>query len=162
MELRHLRYFAVVAEEQHFGRASQRLFVAQPALSRQIQEIEGELGVTLFDRIGRNVRLTEAGRTFLQEAQGVLAQVERATRRAQQAARGQIGSLRIGFVPSMAQTRLVPQMFAQFRSTYPEIDLELRVEFSDSQLDALRKRQISLGFLYFFPFDRPGFNRNPS
>ena len=161
MELRHLRYFTVVAEEQHFGRASQRLGVAQPALSRQIQEIEAELGVALFDRVGRNVRLTDAGRTFLQDAQGVLAQVERATSRAQRASRGQIGTLKVGFSPAMSQILIVARTFAEFRKAFPEIVLDLQVHYSSAQGDALRNREISLGFVYFPPTDFPPLESQP-
>ncbi|HKC56011.1 MAG TPA: LysR family transcriptional regulator, partial [Vicinamibacterales bacterium] len=75
MELRHLRYFVGVAEEQHFGRAAARLHVAQPALSRQIQDLEGEMGFLLFDRLPRGVRLSAAGKLFLSDARRILQDV---------------------------------------------------------------------------------------
>src|SRR5262245_49929242 len=98
MELRHLRYFATVAEELHFSRAAARLRIAQPPLSQQIRRLEEELGVTLFNRTRRRVELTHAGREFLREAQSVLALAERAVRTARRASRGEIGRLAIGFV----------------------------------------------------------------
>src|SRR6185369_4659784 len=88
MELRHLRYFVAVGEEQHYGRAAQRLRVAQPALSRQIQDLESEIGFQLFDRLPRGVRLSAAGKTFLADARLILQQVSDATIRAGRVARG--------------------------------------------------------------------------
>lgn len=97
MELRHLRYFVAVGEEQHYGRASQRLRVAQPAFSRQIQDLEDEVGFKLFERLPRGVKLTAAGKLFLEDARRVLQQVTEATARAARVARGQSGTLRLGF-----------------------------------------------------------------
>ena len=89
MELRHLRYFAAVGEEQHYGRAARRLRVAQPALSRQIQDLERELGFQLFDRLPRGVKLSAAGELFLEDARRILQAVSQATARAARVARGQ-------------------------------------------------------------------------
>src|SRR5437899_6914410 len=98
MELRHLRYFVAVGEEQHYGRGAKRLRVAQPALSRQIQDLEEEIGFKLFDRLSRGVKVSAAGKVFLEDARRVLQQVEEATRRAKRVASGQSGTLRVGFV----------------------------------------------------------------
>ena len=98
MELRHLRYFVAVAEELNFGRAAERLRIAQPPLSRQVRDLERELGTALFERVPRGVELTPAGRAFLPEARLTLAQAERAQRTAQRAAQGETGRLRVGFV----------------------------------------------------------------
>ena len=82
MELRHLRYFVAVGEEQHYGRAARRLRVAQPALSRQVQDLEAELGFNLFERLPRGVKLSMAGKLFLDEAQRILQEVDEAAGRA--------------------------------------------------------------------------------
>src|SRR5712671_996663 len=96
MELRHLRYFVAVGEAQHYGRAAQRLRVAQPALSRQIQDLEEEMGFKLFDRLPRGVKISAAGKLFLEDARRILQQVNEATARAGRVARGQSGTLRVG------------------------------------------------------------------
>jgi DNA-binding transcriptional LysR family regulator len=97
MELRHLRYFVAVGEEQHYGRAARRLRVAQPALSRQIHDLEEELGFKLFDRLPRGVRLSAAGKLFLEDARRILQEVNEAADRAARVARGLSGTLRVGF-----------------------------------------------------------------
>src|SRR5216684_36849 len=96
MELRHLRYFVAVGEEQHFGRAAKRLHIAQPPLSRQIQDLESEMGFLLFDRLPRGVRLSAAGKVFLSDARRILEDVEDAKRCAERIAHGKAGTLRIG------------------------------------------------------------------
>src|SRR5678816_3113889 len=98
MELRHLRYFVAVGEEQHYNRAAERLRVAQPALSRQIQSLEEEIGFKLFDRLPRGVKLSVAGLCFMEDARRILEQVSQATARAKRVASGQSGTLRVGFV----------------------------------------------------------------
>lgn len=108
MELRHLRYFVAVGEEQHYGRGAQRLRVAQPALSRQIQDLEEEVGFKLFDRLSRGVKLSTAGKLFLEEARRILQQVDEATKRAKRVASGQSGTLRVGFIESMSWHGVVP------------------------------------------------------
>src|SRR4051812_46765453 len=100
MELRHLKYFVAVAEELHFGKAAERLYIAQPPLSKQIQKLEQELGVSLLVRTKRSVRLTPAGEAFLQEARQILAQTERCVQEARRAGNGEIGRLSVGFVGS--------------------------------------------------------------
>ena len=97
MELRHLRYFVAVGEEEHYGRAARRLHVAQPALSRQIQDLERQIGFRLFQRLPRGVKLNAAGKQFLADARRILQDVEESTARAARVARGQSGTLRIGF-----------------------------------------------------------------
>src|SRR6267142_899 len=92
MELRHLRYFVAVGEDQHYGRAAQRLRVAQPALSRQIQDLEEEIGFKLFDPLSRGVKISAAGKLFLEDARRILQQVDEATTRAARVASGQSGT----------------------------------------------------------------------
>src|SRR5215831_7023170 len=106
MELRHLRSFVAVAEELHFGRAAARVHIVQPALSRQIRALEDEMGLKLFERDRRRVALTPAGSAFLEEARVVLEQVVHAIETARRADRGELGSLRIAYVPAMASAGL--------------------------------------------------------
>jgi hypothetical protein len=108
MELRHLRYFVAVAEEQNVTRAAVRLHVSQPPLSRQIRDLEAELGVALFDRGAKAVRLTEAGRVFLTEARVALQRVVDAVQMARAVASGQRGEIHVGYAPSLT-VELLPR-----------------------------------------------------
>src|ERR1700744_423544 len=114
MELRHLRYFVAIGEEQHYGRAARSLRVAQPALSRQIQDLEEELGFKLFERLPRGVKLSAAGKLFLEDARRILQDVQEATRRAECVASGKAGTLRVGFVESISWHGVVPEFFRWF------------------------------------------------
>src|SRR6202171_3601256 len=115
MELRHMRYFVAAGEEQHFGRAAARLHLAQPALSRQIQDLEREIGFELFDRLPRGVRLSAAGKAYLDDVRSVLGQGSAATDRAGRVARGLAGTLRVGFPESASWHGIVPDSFRRFR-----------------------------------------------
>src|SRR4026208_357540 len=115
MELRHLRYFVAVGEEQHYGRAARRLRVAQPALSRQIQDLEEEIGFKLFDRLSRGVKISTAGKSNLDDARRILNEVHEAPARAKRVAAGQLGTLRVGFIESISWHGVVPDSFRQFR-----------------------------------------------
>jgi len=151
MELRHLRYFMVVGEEQHYGRASRRLRVAQPALSRQIQDLEEELGFKVFDRLPRGVKLSAAGTLFLEDARRILQAVSEAIARATRVARGQSGTLRVGFPENASWHGVVPDSFRRFREQQPGVELELRPVASLEQLDAIRSGHLDAGFLNFMP-----------
>src|SRR5215470_12545354 len=109
MELRHLRYFVAVGEEQHFGRAAARLHIAQPALSRQIQDLEREIGFLLFDRLPRGVRLSATGTLFLNDARRILQDVEETKRRAEWIALGKAGTLRIGIATALSWHGMVAE-----------------------------------------------------
>jgi DNA-binding transcriptional LysR family regulator len=146
MELRHLYYFVAVAEELHFGRAAQRLRIAQPPLSQQIQKLEEELGVQLFRRTKRRVELTEAGQVFLQEARQALAQVEQAVTAARRAGRGEIGRLAVGFVGS-ASYEILPRMIRRFHECFPDVELVLREATTSQQIRALHEGRIHVGLL---------------
>ena len=122
MELRHLRYFAAVADTLHFGRAARELHIVQPALSQQIKRLERELGVPLLARTKRHVRLTEPGRLFLQEARRVLAQTEVAVRTAKRAAAGGVGRLAVGF-SEIAMWTALPTILRAYRDRYPEVEI---------------------------------------
>jgi DNA-binding transcriptional LysR family regulator len=151
MELRHLRYFVAVGEEQHYGRAAERLHVAQPALSRQIQDLEQEIGVTLFDRLPRGVRLSAAGGSFLDDARRILQQVNEAAMRAGRVARGQSGTLRVGFTESASWHGVVPDSLRHFRAMQPEAELQLCPSASLEQMDAVRSGRLDAGFVFSMP-----------
>jgi DNA-binding transcriptional LysR family regulator len=144
VELRHLRYFVAVGEELHFGRAAARLHIAQPPLSQQIRQLEGELGFQLLVRAHRRVRLTEAGAAFLAEARAILERVDRAAADAGRLARGETGSLAIGFIASTTWW-LVPALLHELRRRQPGVDLTLAELSTDEQLAALRAGDIQLG-----------------
>ncbi|PRZ43945.1 DNA-binding transcriptional LysR family regulator [Antricoccus suffuscus] len=146
MELRHLRYFLAVAEELHFNRAAQRLQIQQPPLSQQIRQLETELGVDLFVRTTRSVRLTEAGRTFMEHAYEAIEVVERARKAAVMAAQGLTGKLRVGFTGS-ATYALLPLVAKRFKEAYPNAALEARGELiTSAQVAALLSRQLDVAF----------------
>jgi DNA-binding transcriptional LysR family regulator len=144
-DLRQLRYFLAVAEELHFGRAAERVGIAQPPLTQQIQKLESRLGCRLFER-GRKTTLTEAGVALLEETRRILSQVERAVDATRRAARGETGHLRIGAPPSVLLTAL-PAVIRKYRRLYPGVQFSLR-ELSTSAIeDAARRDEIDLGFL---------------
>lgn len=148
MELRHLRYFIAVAEELHFTKAAERLHIAQPPLSQQIQQLEAELGVKLFERkTKRQVQLTEAGKVFLQEAYQLLVQLETAVALTQKTGRGETGQLRIGFT-SLVIYDLLPLILRQFREQFLEVELVLLELTTSKQEQALRDSLIHVGFAH--------------
>ncbi|WP_137939082.1 LysR substrate-binding domain-containing protein [Chitinivorax sp. B] len=149
MELRHLRYFVTVAEELHFTRAAQRLHIGQPPLSQQIQALEAELGVPLFERHKRKVVLTDAGQHFLLRARQILQDTRDATEEARRAARGEIGELRIGFTSSLPLTPVLPAALHAYRQYFPKVTLTLHEMFTFDQFDALLHQRIDVGFVRF-------------
>lgn len=153
MELRHLRYFVAVAEEAHFGRAAERLRIAQPPLSRQIRDLEREIGVPLFERVPRGVELTPAGRAFLPEARLTLAQAERAQRSAQRAAQGETGRLRVGFVEAATHSGILPDVLSFFRAHLPSVGLSLFELDALRQAEAFQDGRIDIGILHSPPLD---------
>ena len=159
MELRHLRYFLAVGEDQHYGRTADRLGVAQPALSRQIQDLEKEIGFKLFDRMPRGVRLSAAGELFMADARRILQEVSEATARATRVARGQSGTLRIGFAENASWHGVVPNSFRRFREQQPDVDLQLQPAASLEQLDAIRSGRLDAGFVNFMPNADPGLDQ---
>ncbi len=146
MELRHLRYFVSVGEEQHFGRAAARLHVAQPAVSRQIQDLEKELGFLLFDRLPRGVRLNAAGQLFLSDARRILQDVGEAKRRAERIALGKAGTLRIGIAMALSWHGMVVESFREFRRREPDAELVLRHLISIHQVEAVLSDRLDAGF----------------
>ena len=151
MDLRRLRYFVVVAEELNFSRAAERLHMAQPPLSSQIKHLENDLGVLLFDRTGRGVRLTEAGKVLLEEARRVLAQLEQTARMIERVGSGQVGRLSLGFIPS-ATNEVLPPSLHRFQKSFPDVELFLHEMQPDQVVQRLHDKQIDVGFFYL-PFD---------
>jgi DNA-binding transcriptional LysR family regulator len=151
MELRHLRYFAAVGEEQHYGRAARRLRVAQPALSRQIQDLEEEIGFKLFERLPRGVRLSAAGKLFLEDVRRILQDVNEAAARAGRVALGRSGTLRVGFTENASWQGVVPESFRRFRELRPDAELQLRPSGSLEQLKGIRSGRLDAGFVFNMP-----------
>lgn len=135
MELRQVQYFLVVAEELHFGRAAEKLHIAEQPLGYQVRKLESELGFKLFERTTRSVKLTPAGESFMGDARRILAQAERAADTARRIAAGEAGVVRLGYESSTVVS-VLPDFVRLFRAEYPEIDLVL-VEHSKAGLEPL-------------------------
>lgn len=146
MELRHLRYFVAAAEEMSITRAAARLRVSQPPLSRQIRDLEEEIGTVLFNRSNKRLELTAAGKFFLQEAKRILSQVERATRITKATGSGQAGLITIAFLSPLGGMFL-PQVVRSFRQIHPTVDIDLVEIVPRKQLEALRDSRIDLAFV---------------
>jgi DNA-binding transcriptional LysR family regulator len=146
MELRHLRYFVAVAEAAHMGRAATALRVAQSALSRQLQDLEREVGATLFDRHPRGVRLTAAGEAFLGEARASLAHAAAAAGAARAAAAGEVGRLRVGPPDFGARAGLAAAALAEFRARRPRVTVELVPLPWTAHVEALVADRLDVGF----------------
>jgi len=145
--LRHLRYFVTVAEERHFGRAAERLHMAQPPLSQQIRRLEAEVGVELFVRTTRRVDLTAAGAAYLERARAILAEVDDAADEARRVAAGAVGRLAIGCVGS-ATYSLLPDLSRRLAEELPGVDFAFRGEMLVAdQVEALRTGAIDLALL---------------
>jgi len=145
---RHLRYFIAVAECKGFVRASASLHIAQPALSRQIRDLEQELGVTLFERSRRGASLTFPGECFLQDARHMFDYLEQAQSRARRAQSGYAGALAIGMVESFTWHEAITRALRKFRSRCPDIVLNVALMRSPEQLAAIRDGHLSAGFLF--------------
>jgi DNA-binding transcriptional LysR family regulator len=152
MDLRHLRYFLAVAQEGHFGRAAERLHIVQPALSMQIRALEAELGAMLFERTSRRVVLTEAGTLFRVEAERTLQQAARAKDVAQRAGRGEVGSVRIGFVGNAAFAGKLASDVSSFKLAYPQVDLELSELAPLLQVEAVLSGHLDAGYVSEFRY----------
>ena len=146
MELRHLRYFVAVAEEQNVTRAAARLHVSQPPLTRQIRDLEDELGVELFTRTGKSIKLTEAGRVFLAEAQASLLRVEAAVKVVRAFASGQGGELHVGYAPSPT-VGILPRVLRAFRNVSPGARITLHDLASPEMLAGLRAGRLHAAFM---------------
>jgi DNA-binding transcriptional LysR family regulator len=147
MELRHLRYFVRVASELHFGRAAEQLGISQPPLSQQIRLLEAELGVQLFERSSRKVRLTVAGRLFLDEAQATLERANHAIAVTRRAASGELGELSIGLTASGLFTPIFMDSVSEFRRIFPEVHLDLLEKSVAAQRETLENGTLDIGLV---------------
>jgi DNA-binding transcriptional LysR family regulator len=147
MELQHFRCFVVLAEELHFTRASERLHLSQPHLSRIINQIEQQLGVNLIRRTTRQVTLTDAGEKFLGEAKSVLSRVEEAMQAMQQFAECETERLRIGFT-EMARHYVVPKILSAFCDRYPHLQLDILESCTEELVKSLDKAEVDIAFLH--------------
>jgi len=143
MELRHLRYFVIVAEEQNVTRAAARLHVSQPPLSRQIRDLETELGVELFRRTAKSLALTEAGKIFLNEARAILLRVDQAVDTVRTVANPSRGTLHVGYAPSLT-VKLLPRALMLFERVHPGIRVSLHDLSSEECIDRLSHGKIDL------------------
>lgn len=146
MELRHLRYFLAVGEALNFTRAAARLRIAQPALSRQIHDLEDELGVNLLRRSSRGVMLTAEGKLFLEEVRALLNQAEESVARVRAVARGEYGELHIGYAPLPA-TAILPPALAAFQKAVPRVKVLLHDLSSDELIAGLRNGTLELAIM---------------
>jgi DNA-binding transcriptional LysR family regulator len=146
MELRHLRYFVAVAEAENVSRAALKLHVSQPALSRQVRDLEEELGFLLLERSAKSVRLTEAGRVFLAEARGVLQRAEDAVKRARSVATSGGGELHVGYAPSLT-ARMLPPALRAFQAELPNVCVKLHDLSTEEMLAGLRAGKLQIALL---------------
>lgn len=154
MDIRALRYFAAVAETGHMTRAAEQLGIQQPPLSQQIKTLERELGVLLFRRHPRGVALTDAGRLFQTEALRMLQDMDAMKQRMARVAKGQAGTLAVGFTSSAAAHRFMPEALREFRRAYPAVELQLREDNAAELTEALAAGRLHCGLLRV-PVARP-------
>ncbi len=153
IELRQLKYFIKIAELEHFGQAAAELHIVQPALTRQIKQLEEELEVELFERLPRGVRLTAAGKVLLERARGLMTELERTIGATRLAGQGKTGFLRVGFADGATYSGQVPAIIREFRKKSPAVELELIPASSMAQAELLAHNSIDIGFVYWLPKD---------
>src|SRR5213083_529473 len=146
MELRHLRYFLAVGEALNFTKASARLRVAQPALSRQMQDLEEEIGVDLMKRSPRGVTLTAEGKLFLDEVRELLKRADESVEKVRALARGEYGELRVGYAPSPT-VEILPPALAAFQKAVPRVKLLLHDLCSDELIGGLQNATLELAVM---------------
>lgn len=146
IDIRHLRAFLAVAELLHFRQAAERLNLAQPALSRTIQQLEDAIGVPLLTRNNRQVELTEPGRIFLEECRKLMAQLDLAIANTRRAGQGEVGRLNIGYT-DFAITGRLPEILEEFKLLYPDIKIDLLFGSTEEQLALLNDERIDFAFL---------------
>ena len=148
MELRHLRYFLMIAQTENVRRASEILHVTQPAVSRQLRDLESELGVELFERLPRGLRLNAAGRSYRSEVSRLLALLAAAGERARRVAAGEAGLLKLGYVEITAWEGIVPDVLQAFTGGHPDMRLELMPTDTPRQLKLIEDGELDGGFAY--------------
>ncbi|MEJ9282127.1 MULTISPECIES: LysR family transcriptional regulator [Ureibacillus] len=146
MELRQLRYFVEVAEREHISEAAEHLHVAQSAVSRQIANLEEELGTALFERVGRNVKLTPIGKIFLEHAITALNAIDYAVKQVEEYLDPEKGSIKIGFPTSLA-SYVLPTVISAFKKEYPDVSFHLRQGSYRYLIEAVKNRELNLAFL---------------
>lgn len=147
MELRHLRYFVAVAEEEHITRAAARLSIQQPPLSQQIKMLEEEIGVELFDRSPRKIRLNSAGKVFLSDARRILAAVHESVQRVRQFELGREGALLIGMTSSAMMHPMAVRILEQFRATYPLFSLQIEEGANHEMIRQVEEERLDFAFV---------------
>ncbi|HEY4165851.1 MAG TPA: LysR family transcriptional regulator [Reyranella sp.] len=161
MELRHLRYFVAVAHEGHVTRAAEKLHIQQPPLSQQIRALEREIDAALFVRHPRGVSLTDAGRSFLADAEQILAQAEHAKIRARRTARGEVGRIAVGFTTSAPFHPLVARAIREFRGNRPNVSFVLEESSSGDMVSGLRDGRLDVAFIRSGLVDPAGITVHP-
>jgi len=161
MELRHLRYFVAVAHEGHVTRAAEKLHIQQPPLSQQIRALEREIDAALFVRHPRGVSLTDAGRSFLADAEQILAQAEHAKIRARRTARGEVGRIAVGFTTSAPFHPLVARAIREFRGNRPNVSFVLEESSSGDMVSGLRDERLDVAFIRSGLVDPAGVTVHP-
>jgi len=151
MELRHIRYFIAAAEEEHFGRASDRLFVTRPAVSQIIADLEDQIGTPLFERLPHRVKLTAAGRSLLPQLQAVMSQLADALAETKRVGAGRIGTLKVGYGSLTLMHPMFRAAVKRFRDAYPDVALSLIEVPTTHQPKALAERKIDAGFMHLGP-----------
>jgi DNA-binding transcriptional LysR family regulator len=146
MELRHLRYFVVAAEEENLHRAAARLHIVQSALSRQIIDLERELGIKLFERERQRIRLSDAGRKYLESARRLLLELENANHSVRRVADGLEGRLRLSVHYAALYHAIVPRSLHAFRTAFAAVDVQFSHQLSDPQIHAIRSGEVDAGF----------------
>ncbi len=146
IELRHLKYFLAVANDLHFRKAAEKLYISQPGLSRQIKQMEGDLGITLFERNNRNVILTQAGVYLKKEASLLLKSLENTLAHAKLLDQGAEGNIKLGYVGSTMQN-VIPNLLIAFRKHHPEVRFSLTEMYNMRQIESLLSQEIDVGFV---------------
>ncbi|WP_067844291.1 LysR family transcriptional regulator [Amphibacillus sediminis] len=157
MEFRQLKYFIEVAEREHVSEAAVHLHVAQSAISRQIANLENELGVQLFEREGRNVKLLPIGKIFLAHAKEAMKAIDYAKKQMDEYIDPERGSIKIGFPTSLASS-LLPHLLAEFKAAYPNIHFQLRQGAYNFLIDAIKDRELDIAFIGPVITDDPHIN----